>query len=47
MLLGKKAKAFLSDKGKKPITQLNSGMSIAQVLKADTKLKDYQGYKTR
>jgi hypothetical protein len=47
MLLGKKAKAFLSDKGKKPITQLNSGISIAQVLKADTKLKDYQGYKTR
>ena len=47
MLLGKKSKAFLSDKGKKPIEQLNNGMTIAQVFQADTKLKNYQGYKTR
>ena len=47
LLLGKKEKVFLSAKGKKALEQLNSGMSIAQVLKTDTKLEHYQGYKTR
>jgi hypothetical protein len=47
LLLGKKDKAFLSKKAESVIAQLNQGKTIAQVLQANTKLKDYQGYKTR
>ncbi|MCH4158059.1 MAG: hypothetical protein LKF34_05635 [Acidaminococcaceae bacterium] len=45
--VGKKAAANLSPKALKAKTELENGKSIAQVLQADTKLKDYQGYKTR
>ncbi len=47
LLLGKQDKAFLSDKALAVIGQLDSGKTIAQVLQDNTKLKDYQGYKTR
>lgn len=47
LLLGKKDKAFLSAKAENTIKQLDQGLTIAQVLQKDTKLKDYQGYKTR
>jgi hypothetical protein len=47
LLLGKKDKAYLSDKAQKVIQELDAGKSIAEVLKENTKLKDYQGYKTR
>lgn len=47
LLLGKKNKSFLSEKGLKAIDDLDKGKTIAQVLKDNTKLKDYQGYKTR
>lgn len=47
LLLGKTERSFLSDKGLAAITQLDQGKSIAQVLRDNTKLKDYQGYKTR
>lgn len=47
VLLGKTEQSFLSDKGLAAITQLDQGKSIAQVLKDNTKLSDYQGYKTR
>ena len=47
LLLGKKNKSFLSEKGLKAIDDLDKGKTIAQVLQDNTKLKDYQGYKTR
>ncbi|MBU2703419.1 hypothetical protein Ga0466249_004564 [Sporomusaceae bacterium BoRhaA] len=47
IFLGKTDKVFLSDRAKQAIAELDSGMSIAQLLKKDTSLKDYQGYKTR
>lgn len=45
--LGKTDKVFLSDKANNAIAELESGMTIAEMLKKDTKLKDYHGYKTR
>lgn len=48
LLLGKKDKAFLSDKALKAESELAQGRSIKDVLQANSKLKDkYQGYKTR
>lgn len=47
LLLGKTTKAYLSPKAENTIKQLNEGMTIAEVFKKDTKLKDYQGYKSR
>ena len=46
-LLGKKDKAFLSDKAQKAIAGLESGQTIRQVLQENTQRKDYPGYKTR
>ncbi|MDU2063597.1 MAG: hypothetical protein E6713_02055 [Sporomusaceae bacterium] len=45
--LGKSSKVFLSDRALKAVAELNGGMTIGQMLAKDTKLKDYQGYKTR
>ena len=45
--VGKKAAANLSPKGLKVKAELENGKSIAQVLQANTQLKNYQGYKTR
>lgn len=48
LLLGKKDKAFLSDKALKAESELAQGSSIKDVLQANSKLKNkYQGYKTR
>ena len=48
LLLGKKDKAFLSDKALEAELELAQGSSIKDVLQANSKLKDkYQGYKTR
>lgn len=47
LLLGKKENSYLSDKATNAIKQLDQGLSIKDVLQKDTKLKDYQGYKTR
>ncbi len=47
LLLGKTGNSYLSDRAKAVIGQLDQGVSISQVLKEDTKLKNYQGYKTR
>jgi hypothetical protein len=45
--VGKKAATNLSPKALKAKTELENGKSIAQVLQENTKLKNYQGYKTR
>ena len=46
-LLGKKDNAYLSDKALDVISQLDAGKTVKQALEDNTKLKDYQGYKTR
>ena len=45
--VAKKSATNLSPKGLKAKAQMEQGQTIAAVLAADTKLKDYQGYKTR
>lgn len=45
--LGKTNKSFLSERALNAINDLDNGMSFAQMLAKNTKLKDYQGYKTR
>lgn len=47
MQLGKKKKDFLSDKTLKAEKELEAGKTIREVLQENTKLKDYQGCKTR
>lgn len=48
LLLGKKDKAFLSDKALKAESELAQGRSIKDVLQVNSKLKDkYRGYKPR
>ena len=45
--LGKTSNGLLSDKALKVVEELNNNKSIADVIKENTSLKDYQGYKTR
>ncbi len=47
MFLGKAKTGFLSERALHAMNDLDSGMSIAQMLAKNTKLKDYPGYKTR
>lgn len=47
LLLGKTEKVFLSEKAKKALDQLQQGQSIKKVLQTNTKLKNYDGYKTK
>lgn len=47
LLLGKKEAAYLSEKGEKAKAEIESGKRIRDVLAENTKLKNYQGYKTR
>lgn len=46
-LLGKKDNSYLSDKAKDVVNQLEKGKTVKQALEDNTKLKDYQGYKSR
>lgn len=45
--LGKTKTCFISKRAQKAIEELNQGLSIAALLKKETGLKDYPGYKTR
>ena len=45
--LGKTSNGLLSDKALIVVDELNNNKSISDVIKENTSLKDYQGYKTR
>ena len=47
LLLGKTQNAYLSAKAQEAIKQLDDGKSVGDVFDDNTKLADYQGYKTR